>query len=244
MGKEFALELIPEFALKLLSYLPTTLVILTVGISLGIVIGLLLAIPRIYRVPVLNVLAYLFISYCRGTPILVQLFIAYFGLPQLLLIVGLDLSRVEPIYFVTVAYGLSWGALMSENIRASIASVDQGQIDAAHALGMTSFDAFRRVIIPQALVVALPNFANLVFMALKGTSLAYAVGVHEILFRVNSLGSALNHFFEAYLAAAIIYYAIYLILAKLFAGAERQVGSYMLGTEKRSVARRRIWRTG
>jgi L-cystine transport system permease protein len=226
MGKQFALELIPEFALKLLGYLPITLVILVAGISLGIVFGLLLAIPRLYRIPVLNTLAYLFVSYCRGVPILVQLFIVYFGLPQLLLIFGLDLSRIEPLYFVTLAYGLSWGAHMSENIRASVASVDQGQIDAANALGMTALDTFRRVIVPQALVVALPNFANLVFTALKGTSLAYVVGVHEILFRVNTLGSTLNHFFEAYIAAAIIYYSAYLVLAKLFSLAEKRAGAH------------------
>jgi L-cystine transport system permease protein len=223
MGKQFALELIPEFLITLLGYLPATLTILSVGIFLGVIVGFLLALPRTYRIPVLNVFSYLFVSYCRGTPVLVQLFVAYFGLPQLLLLVGLDLSRVEPIYFVTVAYGLSWGALMSENIRASLASVDQGQVDAAHALGMSSLDTFRRVILPQALVIAVPNFANLVFTALKGTSLAYAVGVHEILFRVDALGKTLNHFFEAYIAAAIIYYCIYLVLAKVFSLSEKRI---------------------
>jgi L-cystine transport system permease protein len=226
MGRAFAFELIFDFLGKLLPYIPITLLILLFALLLGVVIGFLVAIPRLYKIPVLNVLAYLFLSYSRGTPILVQLFIVYFGLPQILLIVGIDLSRISPLYFVIMAYGLNWGALLSENIRASVSSVEQGQIDAANSLGMASFMTFRRIILPQALVIAIPNFANLVFTALKSTSLAYSIGVMEVLYRVNSLGSSTNHFLEAYIAAAIIYYAIYLVLAKLFKIAERRASAY------------------
>jgi len=226
MGKQFAWELIGEFAIKLLNYLPITLLILVLGILLAVLVGFLLALPRLYRLPFLSQLAYLFLSYARGTPILVQLFIVYFGLPGLLQGLGIDVSRLEPIFFVVIAYGLNWGAWMSENIRASIQSVSQGQLDAAYSIGMTAPLALRRIVLPQALVVAVPNFANLVFTALKGTSLAFYIGVQEMLFRVNSLGAAVNHFLEAYIAAAIIYYCVYLVLSKAFKITERRVGAH------------------
>lgn len=226
MGKAFAFELIFDFLWKLLPFLPITLFILVTAIALGIVIGLVVAIPRLYKIPVLNTIAYLYLSYSRGTPVLVQLFVIYFGLPQILLLFNIDISRADPLIFVILAYGLNWGAIISEIIRGSVSSVDQGQIDAAHSIGMSSGLVFKRVIAPQALVVAAPNFFNLVFTSLKNTSLAFSIGVLEMMFRANSLGSNTNHFLESYIAVAIIYYVVYLILAKIFSLSEKRLSRH------------------
>lgn len=223
------MELIFQYVLKLLPYLPLNFfVILCGGLLIGIFVGVVIALPRLYHTPVLRHLSYLYLSFVRGTPVLVQLFIIYFGLPQILLTTGIDMRRTNPLFFVVIAYGMNWGATISEIIRGSVNAVSRQQIEAAYSIGMDSFQVLRRVVLPQAIVVAAPNFFNLVFSALKNTSLAFAIGVMEMVSRGRGMGLVSNHAFEAYLALGIIYYAVYLALMRLFSLAEKRLSRYRL----------------
>jgi L-cystine transport system permease protein len=195
---------------------------------IGAFVGVLIALPRLYHIPVLRHLSYLYLSFIRGTPALVQLFIIYFGLPQILLATGIDMRRTNPLVFVVIAYGMNWGATISEIIRGSVNSVSQQQVEAAYSVGMDAFQVLGRVVLPQALVVAAPNFFNLVFSALKNTSLAFAIGVMDMVARGRGMGLVSNHAFEAYLALGIIYYAVSLVLVRLFSLVEKRLSRYKL----------------
>ncbi|WP_311516958.1 ABC transporter permease subunit [Paenibacillus polymyxa] len=116
-------------------------------------------------------MATLYVSFMRGTPILIKLFLVYYGLPELLKPIGIDLSRTDPLLFVIVTYALSDAASFAEIFRGAVRSVDKGQTEAAYAAGMTTFQSFRRIVVPQALIVAFPNMANTLIGSLKDTSL-------------------------------------------------------------------------
>jgi L-cystine transport system permease protein len=152
----------------------------------------------------------------RGTPVITQLFLTYFAMPILLKNIGIDITRLPGIYFVVFTYAVYFGAGVSENLRSSLSSVGIGQAEAAYSLGMTEFTAFRRIIFPQMIMVALPNFANIFVRALKNTSLAFSVGVIEMMSMAQLLGSTKMHFTEAYISISIIYYVMYLIAIRIF----------------------------
>ncbi|GGI43716.1 L-cystine transport system permease protein TcyL [Paenibacillus marchantiophytorum] len=216
MGKSFDITLVANFLPKLLYYLPLTLLILAASLALGLILGTLIAITRLYRIPVLNEISIVYVSFIRGTPILIQLFLVFYGLPLLLEIVHINISRWDPIYFVIITYGLSIAAFKSENIRAAVNAVDRGQTEAAYAVGMTGTQSFARIIAPQALLIAFPNFANSVIGFLKDTSLAFSIGVMDMMGRGQTLIAATAHTLEVYISLTIIYYATVLIFEKVF----------------------------
>ncbi|WP_068775856.1 amino acid ABC transporter permease [Paenibacillus sp. FJAT-26967] len=225
MGKAFDISLVWTFLPKLLAYLHVTLFILLVSLLIGAVIGFTLALIRLYKVPVLGRIVTVYVSFMRGTPILIQLFLVYYGVPQLLLGIGIDLSSVHALVFVVLTYGLHIGAFFSEIVRAAVGSVDRGQVEAAYAVGMTGPQAFTRIILPQAMTIAFPNIGNLVIGSLKDTSLAFSLGVMDMSGRADTLGTT-NHYLEIYLALALIYYAVCLLLEKLFSVAEKRLGRH------------------
>lgn len=220
MGKAFDLTLILDFIPKLLSYLHITLFILVFSILFGIVIGFIIAIPRIYKIPGLNRAAILFVSFMRGTPIIIQLFLIYYGLPAILQVVGVDITRMNPMNFVIITYALSSGATFSEIIRGSAANVEKGQEEAAYSIGMNKKQTFYRIILPQALLIAFPNFGNSVIGFLKDTSLAFTIGVMDMLGRGDTLIAATAHALEVYISLSIIYYIIAILLEKGFKKSE------------------------
>lgn len=168
MGKSFDLSLVLDFIPELLRYLHITLIVLGGSIVLGLVGGVLLAVPRLYRIPVLSQLATLYVSFMRGTPILIKLFLVYYGLPELLKPIGIDLSRTDPLLFVIVTYALSDAASFAEIFRGAVRSVDKGQTEAAYAAGMTTFQSFRRIVVPQALIVAFSEHGQYVNRFIEG----------------------------------------------------------------------------
>ena len=149
---------------KILSRFPVTLLIVVVSVAGGLVLGFILAAARIFKIPVLRELAALYISFVRGTPVLVQLFVVYYGLPLLVAPLGVDINHWSKLFFVLVTYLLNDGAFMSEIIRSSIESVPkgqrEGQREAAASVGLTTFQAYKRIIIPQAFKIAAPSFGT------------------------------------------------------------------------------------
>ncbi|GAA3407344.1 amino acid ABC transporter permease [Paenibacillus hodogayensis] len=223
MGAAFDIAYVFRFVPMLLTTLDVTLRIVAGATLLGLIAGLLVALPRLYRVPVLQNISQAYVSFFRGTPILIQLFLFYYGLPELLKFAHIDVTRAPVLLFVIATYGLNGGAYMSEMIRSAVLAVDRGQAEAAYAIGMSGYRTFTRIVLPQALPVALPLFANAVIAMLKDTSLAFTLGVMELTGKSQTLGMLTRHFTETYLSLALIYLLISLALEKLFRQAERRL---------------------
>ena len=158
-----------------------------VSISLALPLALATALVRIYRVPFLRQAAAVYVSFARGTPLLVQIYLAYYGLPKVLNHLGdrhgwsIDVSSIPAIAFIYLAFTLNVGAYASETIRASIEAIDKGQMEAALSVGMTRWQGMRRIVLPQAFTIALPSLGNTVIALLKDTSLAFLLSVVELM---------------------------------------------------------------
>ncbi|NRE92975.1 sulfur-containing amino acid ABC transporter permease TcyL [Bacillus subtilis] len=223
MEKAFDMNMIGDFVPTLTAYLPVTLYILTLSLLFGFVLGLFLALPRIYNIPIVNQLAKVYISFFRGTPIMVQLFIVFYGIPALTGLIGIDTSKMDPFYAAVATYALSNAAAAAEIIRAGVGSVDKGQTEAAYSIGLSGSQAFRRIVLPQALVKAFPNMGNMVISSLKDTSLAFSIGVMDMSGRGQTLITSSNHSLEVYIALSIVYYAVAVLFEWFFRVAEKRI---------------------
>ena len=217
---DYMLSLLP----LLVRYLGTTLEMALWGGVFAVILALGLALMRLYRVPILNPLSQLYISFFRGTPLLVQLFLLYYGLPQLLpVFIGLDAFSAA-----VLGLTLHFAAYMAESIRAAINGVDRSQHEASLSIGMTEWQAMRRIILPQATRVALPSLMNYFIDMIKSTSLAFTLGVAEIMAKAQMEAASSFKFFEAFLAVALIYWAIVLVLTQLQHWAETRLNKAYL----------------
>ncbi|MDQ6419312.1 amino acid ABC transporter permease [Paenibacillus sp. LHD-117] len=223
MGAPFEFGFVLDYLVKLMPAINITLVIVASSIVLGLGIGFVVALPQLYNIPVLKRLSQIYLSFFRGTPVLIQLFLFYYGLPEMLKLVAIDAAKVPALYFVILTYALHSGAFMAEMIRAAVASVDRGQVEAAYSVGMSGRQAFVRIVLPQALATALPVFANLVIANLKDTSLAFTIGIMELTGKSQTLAVMSRHFLETYIALAMIYFLISFVLEKLFLLLERRL---------------------
>lgn len=214
---------------ELLKYLPITLELAVLSMMIGLAVGLLLAVIRIKRIPVLRQIAAFYISIIRGTPAIVQLYIAYFGIPMLLKYMNLhfgtsfDISAFPGFACAVFAMGFNESAYNAETIRAALSSVDRGQIEAASAVGMTYPQALRRIILPEAMTVALPGLGNSFIGLIKGTSLAFTCAVVEMTAQGKILGGRNYRYFEVYVSLAIIYWAVTIIVERLLKFVEKRL---------------------
>ena len=222
---QYMIDSIPAIA----KGIPVALAIAAVAFIVGIIIALFCALVRIYNVPVLKQIVVLYVSFIRGTPLLVQIFLSYYGIPLFLRYLNanygtsFDISFIPAIYFIYVAFSLNTGAYLSETIRSAILSVDKGQFEACYSVGMTTAQALRRVILPQALRVGVPNIFNHFIMLLKDTSLAFAASVPEILGQAKIIAGRTSQFFEVYIVAALIYWVLCIILEQISNVIERRL---------------------
>ncbi|MDR0731975.1 MAG: amino acid ABC transporter permease [Treponema sp.] len=214
---------------RVLEALPVTLWLTVLSLICGLAVGLGVAVIKISRIPVLLELSRFYVSVTRGTPVIVQLYLTYFGIPLILKYfnyyngTSLNINAVPPIVFALVALSLNQGAYSSETIRAAILSVDKGQIEAAHSLGMTTAQLLRRIVIPQAFVVALPSLGNSLIALLKETSLAFVCSVVDITARGKILAGNNYRFFESYCSVAIIYWILTLMVEQAVRYAEKRL---------------------
>ncbi|MBP5980053.1 MAG: amino acid ABC transporter permease [Halomonas sp.] len=193
----------------LLSYLPLTLQMATIAMLLALVLACLLAVIRVTRVPLLNGFALLFISFFRGTPLLVQLFLFYYGLPQLVE----ALVSINGVTAAVMGLTLHFSAYMAESIRAAIVGIDRSQTEAALSIGMTQPQLMRRIILPQATRVATPTLMNYFIDIIKATSLAFTLGVTELMGATQKEAASSFLYLEAFLLVAVIYWVVVEILS-------------------------------
>ncbi|MFC0269118.1 amino acid ABC transporter permease [Kushneria aurantia] len=192
-----------------------TLIIWVVAMLFGSLAGTGLAVTRVYGATPWRRLATGYIELIRGTPLLVQMFIVYQGLPQ----VGIVLS---PLTAAITAIGLNTAAYQAEYFRAGIRAVRPGQMQAARAIGLSRRRAIRHVVLPQAWRIALPQWANEVVIELKYTSVAFAISVPELMGQAQMIGADTFRYFEIFLVAAVIYVVLVGLVTLLLDVVERR----------------------
>ncbi|WP_345464686.1 amino acid ABC transporter permease [Deinococcus carri] len=190
----------------LLAAAPVTLGYALAAMLLGLPLALLVALARLSGVPFLRWISGVYVSFIRGTPLLVQIFVVYYGLPSF----GLTLS---PLVGGVLALTLNAAAYLSETMRAAILSVPRGQWEAALSLGLTRRQTLRLVVLPQAARVALPSLGNTLIGLVKDTSLVSVITVVELLRSAQLVIARTFEPFGPYLAAALIYWVISSALA-------------------------------
>ncbi|MGN0072158.1 MAG: amino acid ABC transporter permease [Atopobiaceae bacterium] len=209
----FSPELIPQYIEKILTAMPVTIYLLVYSLLFGLIIGFVLTLMQVKGTPALARIAHGYISLMRGVPSLVLIFLLYMGLPQAFP----ALAALPKSTFIVTAMTLISSANLGEMMRSSYLAVEQGQTEAALSVGMTERQALMRIVLPQAIAIAIPNLGNNIISIFKETSLAFTIGTLDLMGRAQALASA-NYGatrLEIYVAVALIYWAICLLLQLL-----------------------------
>lgn len=188
--------------------------------AIGLVLALLVALMRLSRKKVVSGIARAYISVIRGTPLLVQLFIIFYGLPS----IGLT---IDPWPSAIIAFSLNVGGYAAEVIRAAILSVHKGQWEAAYTIGMSRTRALRRIILPQAARVSVPPLSNTFISLVKDTSLASVILVTEMFRVAQRIAAFSQEFMLVYIEAALIYWIICLVLSSWQGIIEKRLDRYV-----------------
>lgn len=188
----------------ILSYAPLTLGMASLAMAIALALAAMLAVVRVLKVPVLDRFVAVFISFFRGTPLLVQLFLFYYGLPQVIA----AFRSIDGVTAAVAGLTLHFAAYMAESIRAAILGIDRSQWEAGQSVGMTQLQLMRRIILPQAARVAAPTLLNYYIDIIKSTSLAFTLGVTEMMGAAQKEAAGSFRYFEAFLVVACIYWAI------------------------------------
>ncbi len=196
-----------------------TVVLSLGGMFFGLLLGFGLALLRLYGYWPLQWLARVYVSFFRGTPLLVQLFMIYYGLPQL----GIQL---DPLPAALIGFSLNMAAYTAEILRAAIASIDRGQWEAAASIGMSRAQTLYRAILPQAARTALPPLGNSFISLVKDTALAATIQVPELFRQAQLITARTFEIFTMYLAAALIYWLLASVLAYFQGRLEHRVNRH------------------
>ncbi|MFC2078907.1 amino acid ABC transporter permease [Candidatus Bipolaricaulota bacterium] len=213
---EFAWSILP----RLLEATKMTLWITAGSIVLGFVVGIFLALGRVYGPRPIRWLTGGYISFFRGTPLLVQLLVVYYGLPPYLSQLGL---QITPLMAAIIGLGLNSAAYQAEYFRGAVQSIQSGQMMAARAVGLSRVKSIAYVILPQALRLVIPSWSNELIYSIKYSSLAYFVSLTELTFVGKKIALHTARTFETYIIVATIYLVIVLIVSRLLLGLEHRV---------------------
>jgi amino ABC transporter, permease protein, 3-TM region, his/glu/gln/arg/opine family len=220
-GKLFSLRAVFDAIPAILKTLPVTLLLTLGGAVFGIILAMIFAVVKINRTRILYPIQSVFVSFLRGTPLLVQLMLTYFGIPLLLKAINqkygtaFNINAIPASVFAIIAFAFNEAAYASETIRAAILSVDPGEIEAARSLGMTNRQVYLRVIIPNAAVVATPTLINSLIGLTKGTSLAFSAGVVEVFAKAQAIGGSDYRYFERFISVSIIYWIVNIVIEQI-----------------------------
>lgn len=216
------IKFIADVFIEMLKVLPQTLLIAFVGFILALIIALLTTVVDYYKIPVLKTICKFYISFFRGTPLLAQLFLIYFGLPAL----NDFFLTMSKFNAVVIALALNTGAYMRETIRGAILSVDKGQIEASYSIGLKDAQIMRYIVLPQSFLVAMPSLMNNLVDIIKGSSLAFTVGLIDIT-AIAKMRAAVNYnYFDSYFAVMILYWLVILVIEKVQKRLEVKLDKY------------------
>ena len=197
-----------------------TIPLALLSFALGLVIALGIALMRLSRVRVVSGIARVYISIIRGTPLLVQLFVIFYGLPSIGIL-------VDPWPSAIIAFSLNVGGYAAEVIRAAILSVPKGQWEAGYTIGMSRGQTLVRVILPQAARVSVPPLSNTFISLVKDTSLASLILVTELFRQAQEIAAFSQEFMALYIEAAVVYWVICLVLSSAQSVLEKRLDRYV-----------------
>ena len=219
MDSELIGLLIDSFGKILLPGLAMTLPLTAISFALALIIAVAAALVQFANVRVLRQLARFYIWVIRGTPLLVQLYIVFYGLPN----VGVTL---EPFPAAIIVFSINTGAYAAETVRAALESVPVGQIEAGECVGMSYLQVMRRIVLPQAMRTAFPSLANSVISLMKDTSLAANITVTEMFMATQRIAARTYEHLALYIEVALIYLLFSTVLTKLQRVGEKRLSAY------------------
>lgn len=231
---QMAIECIPS----IVEVFPVTLVMLVGSLFWGLLIAFATAIFQIYKIPVARQISAAYVDFIRGTPQILQLFLVYYAIPSILQKIGIDVSSFTKMFFVIIAFSVNVGAYLSETLRGAFLSVDCAQKEAAYSIGMTSVQVFCYIVLPQALKLAIPSMGNSIISLLKETSLAFNIGMIDMMGRAKTIGNVTHRFFEIYIAVALVYWGCSILLEFVFLWLENRLdkeGRQAHGKQRRNT---------
>ena len=212
--------------------IPTTLFITATALIVGLPLGFFMALSKIYNVRVLKQLVSFYVSFIRGTPVLLQILMVYSLFPSLLNVVvkqlGLPINvfDINPILYACIVFSINATAELSELCRSALSTVERGQMEAALSIGLSRAQAYVRIILPQALVAALPNLCNVTIQLIKSTSLAFLMTVKDITAIAKVEAAYGYNYIESYIDIFLIYILVCSVTQLLFNLAEKRFGAY------------------
>ena len=198
-----------------------TIPLAIVSFAIGLMIALVVALMRLSKVRFVSSIARFFVSVVRGTPLLVQLFVIFYGLPSIGLL-------IPPWPSAVIAFSLNVGGYASEVIRAAILAVPRGQWEAGQMIGMSQRQTLARIILPQAARVSVPPLSNTFISLVKDTSLASLILVTELFAQAQKVAAFSGEFMLLYLEAALVYWVICLVLSTAQSRVERRLDRYVV----------------
>jgi polar amino acid transport system permease protein len=227
----FVLDVNPQYAIDrygfILQGLGMTVFVSLVSVLIATVLALFGALGRLSKNSIALGISGFYVSFIRGTPLLIQIYLIYMGLPQLgiqLVKLGIPVGKLfilSGVWSGIMALSLNYGAYMTEIFRAGIQSIHHGQREAAESLGMTRWQTMRRVILPQAVRIIIPDIGNQFIAMQKDSALVSIMGIWEITYRANRLARVDSKFMEMFLAAALTYWVLTIVSSWLESRLER-----------------------
>jgi L-cystine transport system permease protein len=215
-----------------MKYLPNTLKLVFIPLSIGLILGTIVALIRVYRVPVLDKFLAVFVTIYQGVPIVVALmiynlvFMLKFNDIAKVLHIQRTVADVDNIWVGIFALTITAVCSISEAIRGSLLSIDKGQDEAGYSVGLTKVQTIIRIIIPQMIPVAIPTLINNVVGLIKASSVVMAIGIIEIVAGATIPSSRTYSFYEGYVAAAFIYWVFTIIIEYLAGILKRHTGKF------------------
>ncbi|HZW69152.1 MAG TPA: amino acid ABC transporter permease [Pseudogracilibacillus sp.] len=215
-----------------LSGVPVALLVTAVSLLIALPISFLLALSRINEVFILKQVTQVYVSFVRGTPTIVQIFVIYNSIPLMLNMLiekyslNIDIYSIHPLWYAFIIFGFNTTAILSEVFRSALTTVDKGQLEACQSVGLTTFQSYKRIIIPQVLVVAIPNLSTATINLVKATSLGYAISLQEITLKTKVAANTGYHYLEAYIDIFIVYLILCSIIEYLFKLFEVRLSKY------------------
>ena len=219
MNPDILKLLIDSFMKILMPGLLVTIPLTVIAFSFAMIIAIILAMVQVADVPVLKQFARFYIWVIRGTPLLVQLYVVFFGLPS----VGV---RINAFPAAVLVFSINEGAYCAETMRAAIESVPAGQMEAGYCVGMNYYQIMTRVVLPQAFRTAFPPLFNSLIGMVKDTSLAANITVAEMFFATQRIAGRTYQFMALYLELAFIYLMFSTVLTRVQAWGEKRLNSY------------------
>lgn len=217
---------LPKYYMFFIDGAKVTLILSAFTVVLGVILGIFIALMRISKIWTLRLFATSYIEFIRGTPMLVQVFLFYYGLPK----IGIHFPEVPylgssfpDMMAAVIALSINSSAYVAETFRAGIQAIDRGQMEAARSLGMSHAMAMRHIILPQALRNVLPALGNEFVIIIKDSSIVSVIGIGELMYSADTVKGNTFLPFEPLIVVAFIYFIMTFTLSKLLGIAERRM---------------------